>query len=282
MRYFKLSVLIIMAISIFNLSCSSGRNAESKNGSSCSYVKYEGYAVIKSIIPAPASEYNCPDNPRKIIFEFTPANLSDRQKYRFANFSDTAAAMRINDGANPSLAWIKSNKIEVGKKYKCFRTEIIEGTCTPAGFIFPDLDLFPGSGTHQGSGCIDKSMKNFNYNYNALLKDQKKILKSFSWPGRHELDLNDDGVNEIFLAVEGYSRGMDYALFTEKNRSWISISGGEGIPSGHLGIVLSENKKNGWHDFTAYQPSGRDGIIESRYTWNGKQYTLIEQLEVQN
>jgi len=123
---------------------------------------------------------------------------------------------------------------------------------------------------------------NIHYDYNSLLKAQKKILKDFSWPGRHELDLNDDGTMEIFLAVEGYSRGMNYALFSKKNRSWILISDDEGIPSGHLGIKKSESKNNGWHDFIAYQPSGRDGVIESHYTWNGKQYILKKQKEVRN
>ncbi len=145
MRYFKVYVVLIMALTMSGFSCSS-KNMEKPSGGGCVYNKFEGYAVIKSISNAPADEYNCPDQPMKILFEFTPLNLSDRQKYKFTNISDTSRSLQINDGANPSLNWIKKNKIEVGKKYKCFRTEIASGTCTPVGFTFSDLNLFPESG----------------------------------------------------------------------------------------------------------------------------------------
>jgi len=118
------------------------------------------------------------------------------------------------------------------------------------------------------------------YKYDELQKIQKILLKDFTWPQKHESDLNDDGIDEIFLAVGGYSRGMDYALFHKKNLTWELISGNETIPSGHLGIIKLKNKKNGWHDFTALQPSGRDGIIKSYFTWNGQKYVLKKQNEV--
>lgn len=118
-------------------------------------------------------------------------------------------------------------------------------------------------------------------NYNDVLKLQKKIMKDFTWPLKHELDLNGDGIKEEFMAVEGYSRGMSYVLFRRKNQVWELISGSETIPSGHLGIIKLKNKKKGWHDFTALQPSGRDGIVESHFIWDGKQYILKNQKEVQ-
>lgn len=142
MKFIKTYLIPALILPLIFISCSS----ESKSGGDCTYTSYEGYAVIKSITPAPASEYNCPDKPQKIIFEFTPLDLSVRQKYRFTNFSDTAVSMRINDGANPSIAWVKKNKIEPGKKFRCFRTELTDGTCTPVVFKFPELDLFPETG----------------------------------------------------------------------------------------------------------------------------------------
>lgn len=148
MKYFKLSAAVILAAALIQTSCSSGNskvNAE-PSGGKCSYVKFDGSAMIKSIRPAPKSEYNCPDKPMQIIFEFTPVNLSDRQKYNFTNFKDSDVHMKINDGVNPSMAWIKKNKIMTGKKYKCIRTEITKGTCTPVGFIFPELNLMPETG----------------------------------------------------------------------------------------------------------------------------------------
>lgn len=145
MRCIKLSAVFILAFALIQTSCTSKVKAEPEGGS-CSYNKFEGFAVIKSIKPAPAKEYNCPDKPMQITFEFTPVNLSDRQKYKFTNFKDSDVHMKINDGANPSMIWIKKNKIEVGKKYKCIRTEITKGTCTPVGFQFPELDLMPQTG----------------------------------------------------------------------------------------------------------------------------------------
>lgn len=120
------------------------------------------------------------------------------------------------------------------------------------------------------------------YTYYGLLKSREKIMKDFSWPDRHELDLNDDGINEIFLAAEGYSRGMNYALFGIQNKAWVLLSGDEDIPSGHLGVEKLADKNKGWHDFVAYQPSGRGGVIESYFTWNGKQYVFKDQKEIQN
>lgn len=120
------------------------------------------------------------------------------------------------------------------------------------------------------------------YEYNKVIKAQKILLQEFSWPGKHELDLNDDKINEEFLAIEAYSRGMGYALFTRQNQNWILISGDENIASGHLGILKLDKSNDGWHDFVAIQPSGRDGIIESFYTWNGKKYILKDHKEKEN
>ena len=148
MKYLKLSAAVILAAALIQTSCSSGnsRIKAELSGGECSYVKIEGSAKIKSIKPAPESDYNCPDTPMQITFEFTPVNLSDRQKYKFSNFKDSDVHMKINDGANPSISWIKKNKIVAGKKYKCIRTEITTGTCTPVGFVFPELNLMPETG----------------------------------------------------------------------------------------------------------------------------------------
>ena len=140
----------------------------------------------------------------------------------------------------------------------------------------------PGDNKKETSIESDNSIPDSPYDYERVIKNQKNLLEDFSWPVKHEIDLNDDGIAEKFLAVEGYSRGMNYALFSKKNNSWLLISGDETIASGHLGIEKSEKTKGGWHDFTAYQPSGRDGIIESYYFWNGKQYILKKQKEVKN
>jgi len=120
------------------------------------------------------------------------------------------------------------------------------------------------------------------YDYNIVLKKQDSLASLFSWPRKLELDLNNDGVKEEFQAVDGYSRGMDYVLFTKENQNWKLISGEETIPSGHIEVKKLDTKNNGWFDFVAYQPSGRDGVIESYFSWNGSKYVLKEQKEVNN
>jgi hypothetical protein len=126
--------------------------------------------------------------------------------------------------------------------------------------------------------------KNMNLysSYSEVLKLQESQLKDFEWPKKLEADLNDDKQNEEFLAVEGYSRGMSYVLYTNENGNWKLISGNETIPSGHLEIKKLDNRVNGWHDFVACQPSGRDGVIETTFTWKANQYVEKEQLEVKN
>ncbi|MCK5169597.1 MAG: hypothetical protein KAQ75_06940 [Bacteroidales bacterium] len=134
---------LILVLSMIQISCEKNDDID---GNICEYIKYEGIAKIKLISIAPSDEYNCPNEPKKIKFEFTPDNISDRDQYNYTNYNDSANYMRINAGMNPSQLWIDNNKIEIGKEYKCFRTEIKKGTCTPVIFEFPDLDLFPSNG----------------------------------------------------------------------------------------------------------------------------------------
>ena len=141
----QLGFLILVILSVIQVSCKKNDDND-KVGGGCEYIKYEGIAKIKSIYTVPSDEYNCPNEPKKIKFEFTPNNISDRDQYKYTNYNDSANYMRINAGMNPSQLWIDNNKIEIGKEYKCFRTEIKKGTCTPVVFEFPDLDLFPSNG----------------------------------------------------------------------------------------------------------------------------------------
>jgi hypothetical protein len=141
----KIVLTGMLTLFLIQLSCNV-TNQVVPDGGRCTYVKYEGKAKIKSIAPAPVAEYNCPENPMQILFEFTPDTITDRQKYKFDNYNDTACYMRINDGANPSNKWIAFNKVEIGKVFKCFRMEQALGTCTPVIFEFPDINLFPEDG----------------------------------------------------------------------------------------------------------------------------------------
>ncbi len=106
----------------------------------CSYINYEGKAVIISIDIAPANESNCALNPRKVLFAFTPNDTTVRNNYIFKNWSDTAA-LTINGGTNPSQLFLDSLDITIGKEFNCNRQEITQGTCTPVIFEFTGIDF---------------------------------------------------------------------------------------------------------------------------------------------
>lgn len=138
----KKLLLILFFPLFFNSSCEKGAVV----GGECTYIEYRGYAKIKSIINAPVDESNCPNNPRKIKFEFTPDDILDTALYLFNNYSDSINYIRINSGMNPSQTWIDENGIQVGNQYVCYRNEIIKGTCPPVIFSFQDLNLHPKNG----------------------------------------------------------------------------------------------------------------------------------------
>jgi len=119
-----------------------------------------------------------------------------------------------------------------------------------------------------------------SFNYETVLKMGDSLCELFSVPKSIELDLNGDKNPEIFLPVETYSRGAGYVLFSKEGNGMKVISGDETVASGNAGIEKLDIVNSGWNDFVAYQASGREGIIESYYTWNGTVYVLKEQKEV--
>jgi hypothetical protein len=131
----------------------------------------------------------------------------------------------------------------------------------------------------------EKKIEKFNcelttpFNFDNIKMYQDSCMETETWTLEFEYDLNGDNINEKFLGIESYSRGMNYVIFTKKNDNWNLLTANETIPSGHLEIQVLETKNEEWFDFVAMQPSGRDGIIESYYSWNGKEYFLKEQKE---
>lgn len=116
-----------------------------KNISECIYVKYVGKAVINSINVAPLNENNCTVNPRKVLFVFLPNDTNNRANYLYKNWPDTAS-LTFNGGINPSQLILDSLDITIGKEFRCYRKEIIQGTCTPVYFEFTELNLNDASG----------------------------------------------------------------------------------------------------------------------------------------
>ena len=113
-------------------------------GTDCTYIQYQGKARIISIDNAPINENNCPVNPKKILFVFTPNDTTVRSNYLFKNWSDTSS-LTVN-GLNPSQLFLDSLHITVGNEFNSNRQEITQGTCTPVLFNFTEIDLNPQSG----------------------------------------------------------------------------------------------------------------------------------------
>ena len=103
-------------------------------------------------------------------------------------------------------------------------------------------------------------------------------LQSYHWPREWRLDLNQDREEEIFLGIEGYGRGMGYALFTHTAAGWRMLA--KRVEGSHHSFELLPKQHDGWHDFMSTLPSGRGGIIQFVYTWDGKQYMEKSEREI--
>jgi hypothetical protein len=146
------TIILLIILICFITSCGTNihknSHQEIRTGGPCKYMKYPGVARIIKIEQAPMNERNSTNHPKRIKFVFTPDDPSAPEKYSFTEWSDSCQYLKINAGSNPSVNWIKKNDIKPGNIYKCTRCEEIKGTCTPVIFEFPDLDLFPESGSN--------------------------------------------------------------------------------------------------------------------------------------
>lgn len=125
----NLSILIIVFMLLATLTCQS-----QIKGGACKYTEIPGKAIIISIICVETD-----NNLQQIKFNFVPDSLESVRHYRFPNFKDTANILTINGSEFVTKEWIIKNRIEVDKEFRCNRTEIIEGTCTPVVFVFPEF-----------------------------------------------------------------------------------------------------------------------------------------------
>jgi len=103
-------------------------------------------------------------------------------------------------------------------------------------------------------------------------------LDSYHWPKQHAVDLNDDKSDEVFLGLRGYGRGMIYALFTKTTGKWVLLC--DEIDGSHHEPRALPAKNRGWHDMEVLSPTGRGGLHERIYTWNGTKYVLKSTREI--
>lgn len=121
-----------------------------------------------------------------------------------------------------------------------------------------------------------ETIKNKNSEYEHALSSTDSLRNAWRIDEvKIEIDLNDDGKKEEFIAISGCSAGYFYSLFTNENGNWKLISEKEEIPNGTAPSVsvLKETHK-GWHDFSTFQGSRNQSINEFTYTWNGTIYVL--------
>lgn len=98
------------------------------------------------------------------------------------------------------------------------------------------------------------------------------------WPRERHVDLNGDGEPEVFLGIEAYSRGIGYALFHHTRTGWHLLA--ERVEGSHHDFDVLPARHRGWHDFQSTLPSGRGGILEFVYTWDGKSYVEKSSREI--
>jgi hypothetical protein len=91
-----------------------------------------------------------------------------------------------------------------------------------------------------------------------------------NWPKQIKLDLRGNNHPALFLAISGFSRGMTYALFEQKGDSWRLLTDCVNCTMGMVDVLSTAHE--GYHDFAAFQRSGRGGFEVMVFSWNGNRY----------
>jgi hypothetical protein len=132
----RIGAIFILSIFLFNLS---GCDDNKIDGGPCDYSTTLGVATIMAVKTADLSDNNCKDAV-EIIFNFVPDNPAARSHYRFPLSPDTGRNFVVGDGKNPPGNWALNKGLIEQSSHRCARQEIINGTCTPIIFSFPDID----------------------------------------------------------------------------------------------------------------------------------------------
>ena len=133
---------VLSLVVVLTMGCNedSDSNAANVVGGRCEYNDIQGTATITAFAVPDASEDNC-KNAVKIIFTFIPDDASTPDDYRFSEWPDQDQAFTVGAGKNPPKTWAESKGLIQGSIHKCVRSEIINGTCTPVIFSFPEIDV---------------------------------------------------------------------------------------------------------------------------------------------
>jgi hypothetical protein len=109
-------------------------------GGACEYQRIYGRATITDVRNADPDANNCKDAV-EVVFTFSPDEPSAPEHYRFADHPDTGQYLRVGAGMNPPRIWARRKGLVKGAAYRCIRSEILKGACTPVIFTCPDIDM---------------------------------------------------------------------------------------------------------------------------------------------
>ena len=111
---------------------------ETRIGACGAYTDTPGTASIVSIEAAPADEYNCSNDPVRVLFDFTP---TDPQA---ASLAASGVKLTIGAGMNPPRAWVTSSGLTVGSVHPAVRSDQPVGPCSPIGWKLTAADYGAG------------------------------------------------------------------------------------------------------------------------------------------
>lgn len=83
------------------------------------------------------------DSSVNIVYDFAPDDADAPDQYLFPGQPDTGRTFSIgftSMSQSPPLEWTEREGLTAGSEHTCIRMEIVEGTCSPVLFEFPDLD----------------------------------------------------------------------------------------------------------------------------------------------
>jgi hypothetical protein len=115
-------------------------------GGGCQYKVTSGTATIQSVGTPGSADYNCPNNAKKVVFDFTPDDGSAQSN------ADHNVAFTVGAGMNPPEACLQANGIAVGAKLTgVVRKDLQSGSCSPLAWslALPNAQL-----------CLDKCWTN--------------------------------------------------------------------------------------------------------------------------
>lgn len=81
------------------------------------------------------------------------------------------------------------------------------------------------------------------------LRAWHKRMEPWPWLGQPEqiMNLRNQNVHELLMAISGYARGGTFVLFARNNGVWSQIS--DDIEQAHHPLHILITNKDGWHDF---------------------------------